>query len=167
MNTWFTQVKALQCSFASAAPVEQGISRVDRHVSLLFDELRAQAVGVAVPHAWTQRVLDVELFEPTRRGLLIELRFALNAMGQAEARASVWAEQRCRSECISSRPFNSVPGGDRLPMIHRGDGYLRLVLRRSTRPRQALRLNLIAEAACLGIEAEAGATLDSVDISMV
>lgn len=137
-----------------AAPAQ--VRLVENVISTPFQgDVVARVDGAASPasrHTWLLRAVDVILAAPTRRPFVVQAAISLQAMqGHALARITVdghTTSRQLRAEGVP-RAF---------------DTSLRLAIRRSTYPRDRLRLLIWVEASSAMVGGEAEAGVNSIDI---
>lgn len=141
---------------ASAAVTPVQVRLAEKVISMPFQgDVVARVEGAASPasrHTWLLRAVDVILAAPTRRPFAVQAAISLHAMqGHALARITVDGQTTSRQIRADSAPraFNTS---------------LRLAIRRSTYPRDRLRLLIWVEASSTVVGGEAQAGVDSIDI---
>lgn len=155
MSNRFQQISLGTCGSANAT-APRSVAMVDRTISALFDdELRADVTASAGPesrYAWRMAVVDVHLPALTRRPFVVRILAAMNATcGDALVRLTCDGQTTSRQLMAAAEPKAA-------------NQTLSLAIRRSTQPRDRLRLILWAEATARAEGGEAQAVVDSVDV---
>lgn len=155
MANHFATLTIADVSCAAATTPAQ-FRMVNNVISLPFQgDVVARADGAEIPanqHAWLLRTVDVILTAPTRRPFAVRADISLQAtQGQALARITVDGQTTSRQIRAAGPPraFNTS---------------LRLAIRRSTYPRDRLRLLVWVEASSAVAGGEAQAVVDAIDI---
>lgn len=141
---------------ATAAATPAQVSLAENVISMPFQgDVVARVDGAASAvnrHTWLLRAVDVILTAPTRRPFVVQAAISLQAMhGHALARITVDGHNTSRQIRADSAP--RVIGTN-----------LRLAIRRSTYPRDRLRLLVWVEASSTVVGGEAQAVVDAIDI---
>ena len=151
----YIEVKTVQS--AQSAAVKASFALTDRVAGVLFDDLTCTAAAVGLDgdtkHTWASQVIDVHLAAPTRRPFTVTASGSINAIGaaNASARISVGGQTTVR-EVRSRTEMREMTTG------------LKLHVKRSSQPRDRLRVLLWVEANSEAAGAQASAAIDSCDI---
>ncbi len=141
---------------ATAAVTLAQVRLAENVISMPFQgDAVARVDGAASPasrHTWLLRAVDVILAAPTRRPFVVQAAISLQAM-QGHALARITVDGHTTSRQIRAE---SVPRAF--------DTSFRLAIRRSTYPRDRLRLLIWVEASSAMVGGEAEAGVNSIDI---
>ncbi len=151
------QTLTLATCTSTLATTPTKVAMVDNVISVVFDkQLRSNAappyISSDARHVWHMAVVDVHLPTTTRRPFVVKVKAAMSAFhGHSSVRISI--DGRTSSRQLFAGPEPQYVDHD-----------ISLHIRRSTHPRDRLRLHVWVEATAITNNGVAEATVDTIDL---